>query len=250
MNLPVQKELRQLSDPAKAKILQSFFKTGPGEYGEGDVFLGVVVPKLRALAKKYEAIPFENIKTLLTSGIHEERLLALFVLVRQYKKGDDSLKEKIYNFYLNHRRYVNNWDLVDQSAHHIIGDYLQERDKEILLALSASKNIWDRRISMVATYYFICSGQPRWTLILAERLLGDEEDLIHKAAGWMLREVGKRCSEEVLERFLERHAASMPRTMLRYSIERFTADKRRYYLMRDSEAVRKKSKLKRERPDG
>lgn len=225
----IRRELCARANKEKVQLYASFFKTGKGEYGEGDVFLGVTVPKQRIVAKKYSELPFTQISQLLESPYHEERLTALIILVGQYKRGDPFVQKQIYNFYLAHTKSINNWDLVDLSAHHIVGDYLVLRDRKILYTLARSKNIWPRRIAIIATAAFIRQGSFADTLAIAEILLSDKHDLIHKAVGWMLREVGKR-NQSVLEKFLVEHIPIMPRTTLRYAIERFPEQKRKQYL--------------------
>ena len=229
----VSKELRQFANPAKAKLLQGFFKTGKGEYGEGDVFYGVTVPRTRAVAASHaRQATLADVDELLHSKIHEERLAALLILVQQFRRGDEKHRKQIYEFYLKNASRVNNWDLVDLSSHAIVGAYLYGRDASVLKRLAKSKNIWERRIAVVSTFYFISKGDCRDSLEIAEILLHDEHDLIHKAVGWMLREVGKRCSQKELEQFLNAHAHEMPRTMLRYSIERLPEAKKRLYMMK------------------
>lgn len=208
-----------------------FFKTGPGEYGEGDRFLGVTVPTLRALAREHQDLPLKQITILLKSPWHEERVLALLILVRQYARGTLDQRQRIYRAYLAHTRHINNWDLVDCSAEHIVGAHLSNGGSATLVTLARSDNLWRRRIAVMATYYDIKRGAFRETLKLARLLLDDEHDLIHKAMGWMLREVGKR-DRDALEAFLKRHADRMPRTMLRYAIERFSPAGRRAWLAR------------------
>ncbi len=225
----IRKQLRDLADPAKAKILRGFFKTGPGEYGEGDVFLGITVPVLRQLAKAHDGIALNDSPQLLRSAVHEERLLALFFLIRAYSEGDESLKKKIYGLYLENIRFINNWDLVDLSAPNIVGSYLRDKSRRPLYALAKSRDLWKRRIAILSTFSFIRQNEFSDTLRISRALIADEHDLIHKAVGWMLREVGKRdLSAE--ERFLQRHFKAMPRTMLRYAIERFPESKRKKYL--------------------
>jgi len=225
----IQRRLQELGSREKAKVLQRFFKTGPGEYGEGDVFIGVKVPELRKLAKEYQEITVKEVKQLLKSAIHEERLLALFILVRKYSKGNETEKKRTYELYLKNTQFINNWDLVDGSAHHIIGAFLVDKSKEPLYSLAKSKNLWERRISIISTFYFIKHDKHAETLKISEILLTDEQDLIHKAVGWMLREIGKRHMPTV-ENFLRKHYKRMPRTMLRYAIEKFPEDKRQGYL--------------------
>ncbi len=223
-------ELQLLANPEKAEVLRRFFKTGPGQYGEGDVFIGVVVPLSRKIAKRYADLPFEQVVMLLKSKIHEERLIALFILIGQFNKGDEEKKEQIFRLYLKHTAFINNWDLVDLSADKIVGAHLYGKPRDLLYRLAQSQNLWERRISIIATFHFIKQGRYEETLAVASLLVRDREDLIHKAVGWMLREVGKRCAEEAEEAFLCEHLAHMPRTMLRYSIERFGPEKRRFYL--------------------
>lgn len=226
----IKRELRQKADPAKAGILRGFFKTGRGEYGEGDIFLGVTVPEIRAISKRYEDIGEKPTEALLKSPIHEERLAALLVLVSKFGKADQSGRSRIFRIYLKNTAYINNWDLVDLTADRIVGEYLKDRNRGVLRKLARSKILWERRIAIIATFAFIKSGSARDTFDIAEMLIGDEHDLIHKAVGWMLREVGKRIDVSLEERFLDRHYRKMPRTMLRYAIERFPEDRRRAYL--------------------
>jgi len=224
------KEIKRLADPEKAKILQRFFKTGPGQYGEGDVFAGVTVPVIRKLVRKYRDLPLKDTAEIMQSPVHEERLLALLILVEKYRRGDDATRKRIYGLYLKNTRTINSWDLVDLSAEHIVGAWLAGGDREKLYGLAKSKSLWERRIAIVATFHDIKRGHPDHTLALADVLMGDRHDLIHKAVGWMLREVGKRCSPDTLRAFLRTRYRSMPRTMLRYAIERFPADERKAYL--------------------
>jgi 3-methyladenine DNA glycosylase AlkD len=224
-------DLRALADPARAKGVAAFFKTRPGEYGEGDVFLGVRVPELRKVARARAALTLRDLAALLRSRFHEERLLALMVLVTQYEKGDGAERQARFAFYLEHLACVNNWDLVDASAAPIVGAHvLASRDRRLLPRLAGSKVLWERRVAMVATYAFIRAGESATTFEIAKLLLRDEHDLMHKAVGWMLREVGKRVSAPALRGFLEAHAANMPRTALRYAIERFPEAERRRWL--------------------
>jgi 3-methyladenine DNA glycosylase AlkD len=226
----VRKELKSMADPDKAAILQRYFKTGLGQYGEGDIFIGVMVPQSRKVAKKFSQLQLLEVKMLLYSRIHEERLVALLILVWRYSSVLSSREEKeeIVKFYLDNIKQVNNWDLVDLSAPNILGAHLIDRDRRLLYGLARSENVWERRIAILATCHFIRYGDFSDTLKIAEMLLQDRHDLIHKAAGWMLREVGKRdvASEEA---FLEKHRSVMPRTMLRYAIERLPESKRRRY---------------------
>jgi len=222
----IKKELNSLSDKEKAKILSGFFKTGKGEYGEGDKFLGITIPEQRKIEKKYD-LTLKEIQELLNSNIHEYRLTALFMLIKKYKNSEN--KKQIYKFYLKNTKNINNWDLVDLSAPNILGDYLIDKDRKILHKLAESKNLWERRIAILATYTFIRKNDFDDTLKIAEMLLNDKHDLIHKAVGWMLREVGKRNIEKE-EQFLKKHHKKMPRTMLRYAIEKLDKKKRKYYL--------------------
>jgi 3-methyladenine DNA glycosylase AlkD len=215
--------------PARARISRRFFKTGPGEYGAGDRFIGLTVPQVRSFAKTYRNLPLSETYQLLRSPIHEERLLALIILVEKYQRAEIAGRRRIYELYLRSTRYINNWDLVDCSAEHIVGTYLRERSRSPLLKLARSENLWERRIAIMATFHFIKRGEFAPTLRLARLLLRDREDLIHKAVGWMLREVGKR-DLPAEEKFLKQHYRQMPRTMLRYAIERFPESKRQRYL--------------------
>ncbi|HMI55925.1 MAG TPA: DNA alkylation repair protein [Gemmatimonadaceae bacterium] len=225
----VRAELYALAEPADAVHLQRFFKTGRGEYGEGDRFLGLRVPALRALVRKYGELDHASALEMLSSSWHEERLLALLLLVHAHSRGDDSRREKIHRAYLGHTRHINNWDLVDASAEHIVGAHLQSGHIALLERLARSKNVWERRIAIVSTFHFIKRKQFRPTLKVAELLLNDAHDLIHKAVGWMLREIGKR-DRRVLDGFLLKHYREMPRTMLRYAIERHPERIRTKYL--------------------
>jgi 3-methyladenine DNA glycosylase AlkD len=225
----IKKELRELADPRQAKILSGFFKTGPGQYGEGDRFLGIKVPVQRALAKRYRDLPLRDVEKLLASKIHEERLVALLILIQKYDAGDVPGRNQIVRLYLASTRNINNWDLVDLSAERILGRHLYGGSDRLLRKLARSSSLWERRIAIVATYYFIRNGKVDTTMAIAGILLDDEHDLIHKAAGWMLREAGKRDLDAEL-RFLDQHAATMPRTMLRYAIEKFPEKKRLHYL--------------------
>ncbi len=225
----IRKKLRILADKEKAKVLQGFFKTGPGQYGEGDVFLGITAPVLRKLAAECRSTTLENTLTLLKSPIHEERLLALLLLIRRYSLGDDSAKKRIYTLYLKNSRYINNWDLVDLSAPYIVGDYLTDKSRKPLFVLARSRDLWKRRIAILATFRFIRQNDFSDALRICRMLMRDDHDLIHKAVGWMLREVGKRDRGRE-EQFLAEHYRSMPRTMLRYAIERFPEVRRTRYL--------------------
>jgi len=226
----LRKDLNLYASPQKAEVLKRFFKTGKGQYGEGDIFLGVQVPDLRKIVRKYANIPLDNTLNLLRSKIHEERLIALLIMVEKAKRSDEAERETLFKKYLENTLYINNWDLVDLSADKIVGSYLFEKPKDILYSLAASENLWERRIAVVATFDFIKKGFYEDTLKLAKVLLNDRHDLIHKAVGWMLREIGKRCSHEVLEQFLLVNYKQMPRTMLRYAVERLPEDLRLQYL--------------------
>ena len=210
-------------------MLQGFFKTGKGEYGEGDVFRGIKIPVLRKLAKKYQDMTCAEVGKLLTSKFHEDRMLALLLLVGNYSKADDAGKKNIYTMYLRNTRFINNWDLVDVTAHHIVGHYLMDKSREPLYRLARSKILWERRIAIIATFHYIRQNKFDDTLKIAGMLIDDPHDLMHKAVGWMLREVGKRDLQSE-EQFLKTHYRQMPRTMLRYAIERFPEAKRRAYL--------------------
>jgi 3-methyladenine DNA glycosylase AlkD len=221
--------LSDLKDDTYASSLRRFFKTGPGEYGEGDVFIGLRVPQLRMLASRFETLDPDDALVLLRSKIHEERLLALLILVRSYKQGDDEIRERIYRLYLGNTYFINNWDLVDTSAEHIVGTHIFGRGTGPLEKLAASSSLWERRIAVMSTFHFIRKGYFNEAISIIELLLNDHEDLIHKAAGWMLREIGKR-NLHAEKSFLKLHYHRMPRTMLRYAIERFPKDERKSYL--------------------
>ncbi|MDD2656222.1 MAG: DNA alkylation repair protein [Patescibacteria group bacterium] len=226
-------ELKNLTNEAKAKILSGFFKTGKGQYGEGDKFLGITVPEQRTIAKKYyENASFVDLQKMLENKIHEYRLTALLILVYKYEKSkDEKLQKQIYNFYLKNLKHINNWDLVDVTTPNIVGDYLTKNPekKNILYKLVKSKNLWERRVAILATFRLIREKQFEDTLKISEILLTDKHDLIHKAVGWMLREMGKR-DIKPLVKFLDQCASTMPRTMLRYAIEKFPEEMRQYYL--------------------
>jgi 3-methyladenine DNA glycosylase AlkD len=225
----IRAELRRSGSMKIAEHSQRFFKTGKGEYAEGDRFLGIRVPVLRKMVKKHSGVTIDEALKLLRSEYHEERLFSLLVLIELYKKSGEAAKEKIFKLYLNNMDHINNWDLVDISAPHIIGNYLQNRDRKALYALAGSKSLWKRRTAIMATFHFIRQNDFKDALKISNLLLRDKEDLIHKAAGWMLREIGKR-DTETAERFLNNCYRSMPRTMLRYAIERFPEEKRKRYL--------------------
>jgi len=224
----LKRRLRTLANPAQAKTAQWFFKTGPGEYGEGDKFLGIRVPVLRGLVREFATLDFTSVTTLLHSPWHEERLLAALLLVRQYDRGTRTERTAIFRLYLRSLRHINNWDIVDSSAPHIVGRHLDGTGRATLLRLSRARLLWSRRVAMMATFHSIRQGDFEDALAIAARLLKDEHDLIHKASGWMLREVGQRdCA--VLVHFLNRHASTMPRTMLRYAIEKLPPVRRRHF---------------------
>jgi len=226
-------ELDTLSNKEKAEIHSKFFKTGNGDYGEGSIFLGIPVPILRKVAKRYQTLSLDNIQKLLDDKIHTYRFVAIIILVKEYEMGNDEKKKEIYEFYLKNLSNINNWDLVDVSAPNIIGNYLYNQPKIIakktLQTLAISKNLWKRRIAIVSTFFFIRQNRFEETIEITKILLKDKHDLIHKACGWMLREVGKR-NQKVLESFLDENIKKMPRTMLRYSIEKFEEGKRKSYL--------------------
>ncbi len=227
----VVQELNRLANPAKAAILRRFFKTGKGEYAEGDRFLGIKVPVLRQVAQEHGDLPLAEVRKLLASGIHEHRLVALEILVYRYESAEEEERGPIVDFYLKNRKHIDNWDLVDLSAPYILGDWLihHTHDRAILYKLARSARLWDRRIAMVSTYALIRAGDCRDTLRLAKLFIADGHDLMHKATGWMLREVGKKSLKDLIG-FLDRNAHIMPRTMLRYAIERLPPARRRHYL--------------------
>ena len=229
MTSRIRRDLRQCASPEKARILSRFFKTGKGQYGEGDVFLGITVPEQRRVAKRYPDLTLRELLDLLSSRIHEHRLVSLLILVAKYGKSDEAGRREIFDFYLSNTRRINNWDLVDLSAPNIPGEYLLDKDASILCRLAESENIWERRIAIMATLAFIRKGRFDDTFRIARMLLSDDHDLIHKAVGWMLREVGKR-DRKAEEAFLKKHYRRMPRTMLRYAIERFEENKRKSFL--------------------
>ena len=227
----VKQKLKSLASPDVAKSSMRFFKVGQGQYGEGDIFIGIKVPTLRTVSREFRSLPLEEVRSLLNSPIHEERHLALMILVLQVAKCDDAYRRSAFDFYLENTKFINNWDLVDCSAPHIVGGYLLDKSRKPLFQLTKSKLLWERRIAIVSTQHFIRNNDFADTLTISEKLLNDEEDLIHKASGWMLREVGQK-AQTVLEAFLDQHAAAMPRTMLRYAIEKFPPEQRRAYLQK------------------
>jgi len=225
----IKKDLTQLSNPEKAKKLSGFFKTGKGQYGEGDIFLGIPVPAQRKVAKKYIDIPLTDLQELLSSKIHEHRFTALVILISKYRKAEKSVKKEVFSFYLKNIENINNWDLVDLSAPKIVGEYLVNKDRSILYKFAKSNSLWKRRISILSTFIFIDNNDFKDALNISKLLLNDKHDLIHKAVGWALREIGKR-DQNVEERFLTKYCLQMPRTMLRYVIEKFDEKKRKFYL--------------------
>ncbi len=235
LRIKIAKELNSLANKDKSVVLGRFFKTGKGEYGYGDKFLGITVPEQRKVAKKYfKDVDFQTIKLLLQSDIHEHRLVALEMLVMQYESAkEDTIKSKIFNFYLKNKDRINNWDLVDLSAQYIVGDWLYDKDRSTLFDMARSNNLWTRRISIISTFGFIMKGDTSTTYEIASILLNDKHDLIQKAVGWMLREAGKRVSEKELKSFLNKHYKNMPRTMLRYSIERLSQKDKLFYMAKN-----------------
>jgi 3-methyladenine DNA glycosylase AlkD len=224
-------ELEKMKDPVKSGVLNRFFKTGKGQYGEGDIFWGIVVPTQRNISRKYAELPLADVKKLIKQPVHEFRLTALLILIIQYRKAAAFQKKKIIDLYLSHTKYINNWDLVDLSAPYILGNYLLDKNPEILSKLANSSSLWERRIAMISTFEFIKSNRFDEAIKIAQILLNDKEDLIHKAVGWMLREIGKRDSI-IEDNFLNKYAKVIPRTALRYAIERFPEQKRQFYLGR------------------
>ncbi len=234
------KELSTAVNPQRAEISKRFFKTGKGQYGEGDIFIGLTVPQSRIIAKKYSLLSLSEIKQLLQDKIHEKRLIALFILIEQFQKLKDPRKEKqikqkqIIDFYLENTKYINNWDLVDCSAYQLLGTYLLDNDRSLLYHLARSTILWEKRIAIITTFAFIKNNQFQDTFAIAEILLKDDHDLLQKAVGWMLREVGKK-NQGAEEQFLKKHYKQMPRTMLRYAIERFDKQKKEFYMKKRSE---------------
>jgi 3-methyladenine DNA glycosylase AlkD len=230
----VRQALKAAADPTKAAFYPRFFKAGKGEYAEGDKFLGVTVPKQRQIAKQYRALSINDALKLLRGPWHEERLTALLILVNKFRSGSYNEQSKIYNSYLTNTRFVNNWDLVDSSAHYIVGPWLETKSEQekmfVLESLALSDSLWERRIAMLATFHFINKGKADEALFIAEKLINDSHDLIQKAVGWMLREIGKKVDRELLKSFLAKHYKTMPRTALRYAIEHFDSDSRQKYL--------------------
>jgi 3-methyladenine DNA glycosylase AlkD len=222
-------ELQKLSNPEKAKNLQRFFKTGKGQYGEGDIFLGIIVPLQRKTADKFKDFDLKQLRETIKSKYHEARLTSLIILTEKFKKAEEKEKKEIVDFYLKNTKYINNWDLVDLSAVYILGQWFFDKDKEVLYKLAKSGNLWERRISIISTAWFIKNYSYGDTIKISKLLLKDKHDLIHKAVGWMLREVGKRNLKTETD-FLDKYSKAMPRTMLRYAIEKFPKTKQKGYL--------------------
>ena len=232
MNTDISSVIQSHANQKKAKLLQRFFKTGRGEYAEGDIFLGLVVPVQRKIAKQFITLSLNDVSLLLKNPIHEFRLISLFILIDQYKRGDERKKRAIFELYLKNTTYINNWDLIDLSAPSIVGEYLQDKDITTLYALAKSSSIWEKRIAMLSLFSDIKRQRFDRALSIAEILVTDSHDLIQKAVGWMLREIGKRGGLKEEEQFLKKFGKMMPRTMLRYAIERFPEKKRLKYLNR------------------
>jgi len=247
--LDLLRDLEEAADQRKAANLAWFFKTGKGEYGEGDIFLGITVPKSRKIALRYTHLPLADIAKLLASPIHEHRFAALEILVVQYERGEEERRQEIFDFYVQNTHRTNNWDLVDTSAPYIVGEHLRGRPRAILEKLAASPLLWERRIAIVATLGLIRHGELKDTFRIARKLLGDKEPLIHKAVGWLLREAGKVSRAELVA-FLERHAEKMPRTTLRYAIERFSPEERKLWLTAGSTNSFRRPTLKSPSPSG
>lgn len=235
----VEAALRKHSNSEKAVFFPRFFKTGPGQYGEGDLFLGITVPNVRAAIKPYHELPLHEVEQLLISKWHELRLAALLILVNQYARADEAQRKSIYEFYLAHTSFINNWDLVDASAEHIVGPYLMNNSHKmaILTSLAHSSSLWERRIAMLATFHYIKQGIADEALAIIDILLYDTHNLIQKATGWMLREIGKRVDRTVLLAYLDIHAHDMPRTTLRYAIEHLSPEQRARYLAMRAESL-------------
>ncbi|OGF33516.1 DNA alkylation repair protein [Candidatus Falkowbacteria bacterium RIFOXYA2_FULL_35_8] len=225
----VKKELKKVADPKKAKDLSWFFKTGKGEYGEGDRFLGINMGEQRRIAKEFKDLELTEVQKLLKNKFHEERMTALLILVYKFAEADEKLRKQIFEVYLKNTKYINNWDLVDVTAPRIVGSYLIDKERKVLYKMARSKNLWQKRIAVLATFIFIKEKQFEDSLNIAKILLNDKHDLIHKAVGWMLREVGNQ-EQAVEEKFLQKYYKKMPRTMFRYAIEKFEEGKRQRYL--------------------
>ena len=231
INKTITQELQSLSNAEKREIFPKFFKAGKGQYGEGDRFLGVTVPNIRTMAKRHKEISLEEIRELLESEWHEVRLCALIIMVETSKKKDETLRQKLFDLYLSQTNHINNWDLVDLSCHHIVGEYLLDKSRDILYQLAQNRLLWDNRIAIVSTYAFIRKGQLEDTYALSELMMHHPHDLMHKAIGWMLREAGKRDSDRLYD-YIMSHRADMPRTMLRYAIEKFSPIERSILMKR------------------
>ncbi len=229
MNMTIKNQLHQYASPSRKKANEQFFKTGKGQYSEGDKFRGVSMPDIRKVAKANKDANFSKIQKLLDSPIHEERMCGLVILVYKYKTSNEKRKKQIFNFYIKNRKAINNWDLVDVTTPNIVGDYLFDKDKKLLYKYAKSTSLWERRIAILATFAFIRKNEFKDTLTISKILLKDKEDLIHKAVGWMLREIWKR-DNKVVENFLQKNYSQIPRTTLRYSIERMPEKKRKNYL--------------------
>lgn len=229
-------ELQKYASDYDAVFLQRFFKTGPGQYGEGDVFIGVRVPQTRKVCREFKDLPLAEIDKLINSPVHEHRLAALIIAANRFKKAAEEERRQLYDFYISalRRGRINNWDLIDTSCDPIVGQYLMDKPKDVLRRLAVSEMLWERRASIMATFAFIKAGKYEETIKITKILLHDKEDLIQKAVGWMLREVGKRADEQTLLEFLDQHAHEMPRTMLRYSIEKLSNEKRLFYMAKKS----------------
>jgi len=226
----VRRALAAAASPEKAKASERFFKTGPGQYGEGDRFWGVTVPEQRKIARVHRELPLPELAKLIDSDMHEERLTGVLILVDRYARGDDAAKQEAFDFYLRHLKHVNSWDIVDSSAPYIVGRHLRTRDRALLYRLAESKVLWVRRVAIVSTLGLVAAGEHEDAFAVAEQLLEDGQDLLHKAVGWVLREVGKRVDADLLRAFLEKHARRMPRTALRYAIEHFSPTERKRWL--------------------
>lgn len=227
----IQKQLESYSTPEKKEFLPYFFKTGKGQYGEGDKFLGVVVPDTRKIAKQYKHIDFKDVSELFKSEYHECRLCALLILIEKFKKSDEKDRKAIFDFYLSNTRYINNWDLVDLSCKDIVGEFLIDKERSVLYKLAESELLWDQRIAIISTFAFIRRGDLDDIFSLSEKLVHHKHDLMHKAIGWMLREAGKKSKEKLCE-LLDKYHKTMPRTMLRYAIEKFTIEERKHYMQK------------------
>ena len=225
----IKQDLRSSANPDKIKILSGFFKTGKGQYGEGDIFIGVTVPEIRKIAKKHSDTPVNELEALLKEPVHEHRMFALLCMIEQFKEASEDKKQQLFQSYLKHTKYINNWDLVDLSAAQIVGEWIENKEHGILHQLAGSNILWEQRISIVATWKWIRNGKFDDTIAIAEKLLYHEHDLIRKAVGWMLREVGKK-DKRTLTKFLDKYHTTMPRTTLRYAIEKFSPEEKLLYM--------------------